>query len=325
MVANNPDVANLKWWEQPRAARKKFYDYRHETAVALARELGLKDIAEIMVAGWNEEECRCRGPGSSLEFQIYGLRRNQGNLRRAENLCHRRGGIEDRARVWFWFNGFTERKYRYNYFAETLEKYLKAMVVGERPGYGDLRFLMPWVVGMRSKRKRQSAQCEEAIGSDSWSRLRLLQDVGALRFTKPLVRDLLSADDEGKVAEQLFREGICLECFTPRETLLHLCSACPNDGKCVRLARLLLEVDGDICRKVDVNGYTPLVYTLFAHCWQGVNQMSARIISRRRGLERILLDNGCDPLHADRFGIHWKALEDQAGEFIRGWNDAQDS
>lgn len=307
------------WRENSPEEQARFYRERHAEAVRFAKEFGLDDMAKIIEEGWDEEEGRCHGSGSTLEYVIFGLKHNN-YMKDFSNLFEKGASEHDRAYSWFWFNGFNALKRRWNSFNIVLEKYIRAMVDKKGEGYRDIRFLMPWIVGMRFKRKQLAAACEDAIKKDSWSGLNIYRDIGVMKFTKPVVRDILRADNQGDVAERLILESKEFEkFFNPREALLHLCAACPNDEKCVRLGKLLVAKDPDICKRPDINGYTPLVYTYFIHRCAQMSGARGGVLGRRVGFERFLVDNGCDPDYKDRFGLSWQSLNQVAKEYISCW------
>ena len=298
----------------------RFYRERHTEAIELAKRFGLPEVAVLIEEGWDEQEGRCHGPGSTLEYLLYtGKHKNYQSISDFEKFLTGVGEESERAFSWFDFNGFVCESRRYNGFSQFLEKYIKATVDKQGEGWRDIQFLMPWIVGMRFSRKMFSVTGEEAIAKDLWSALNILVDVGAMKLTKPVVRDILRADNKGEIAEQLIlKDREFSKFFTPREALLHLCAACPNDEKCVRLVKLLLKSDPDIVRP-DINGYTPLVYMFFAHRCPQMCYRSRATMERRRGLEKLLIDHGCDPDHRDRFGISWSMLDEVAKDYIPCW------
>ena len=292
---------------------------RHREAISIAKRFLLADMVPIIEGGWNEEEGCCHGPGSTLEYLLWGSKHSQ-YIKDFEKFCTRVGAVRDRAHDWFDFNGFLDHKRSDTGFSMFMDKCIKAVVGGRRNGWLDLRFLMPWIVGMRLQRRLLPSVCEEALANDSWSALNILRDLGVMKLTKPVVRDILRSDNAGNIAERLIREDkIFGRFFSPHDARLHLCVACPNDAKCVRLGRILLAKDPDGCCRPDINGYTPLVYTFFAHRRPFMSRRTCFLGCRRRAFERLLLENGCDPDAEDRFGLSWRTLEPMAKEFIACW------
>ena len=297
----------------------RFYRERHRVAISIARKFLLADMVPIIEGGWDEEEGRCHGPGCTLEYLLWGSKHSK-YIKDFERFCTRVGDIRDRAHDWFDFNGFLDLKRSDTGFGMFMDRYVKAVVDGRLHGWLDLRFLMPWVVGMRLQRKLLPAVCEEALANDSWSALNILRDIGVMKLTKPVVRDILRSDNAGNIAERLMLEdGIIWRFFSPRDAFLLLCAACPNDAKCVRLGRILIEKDPNACCTPDINGYTPLIYTLFAHRRPFMSSHNCFLNRRRCDFERLLLANGCDPDHEDRFGLSWRTLEPAAKNFIACW------
>ena len=295
---------------------------RYREVISIAKKFGLDDMLPIIEDGWGEKGMFRYGPESLLASLLYACKHNE-SVKDFERFCTRVGDMRERALSWFDFNGFSDcRQIYWTTFSGFMESYAKAMVKREGEGYTDLQFLMPWIVGMRQWRRPLSSACEEAISNDSWSALSILKDLGVMKkFTKPVVRDILRADNAGNIAERLILEGKDFQkYFTPRGALLLLCSACPNDAKCVRLGKLLVEKDPDACRRPDINGYTPLVYTFFAHRRTFIYDINKyNIGKRRRAFERFLMDNGCNPDHEDRFGLSWRLLEPVAKKYISCW------
>ena len=45
---------------------------RHREAISIAKRFLLADMVPIIEGGWNEEEGCCHGPGSTLEYLLWG-------------------------------------------------------------------------------------------------------------------------------------------------------------------------------------------------------------------------------------------------------------
>lgn len=91
----------------------------------------------------------------------------------------------------------------------------------------------------------------------------------------------------------------------PREMMLFVCACCPNDAKAVALAEAIEMIAPGQAKSVDVNGWTPLFYSLFK-CKNFKN--GRRRFIQAPMLEKWLIEHGCNPRQKDKYGLSWVDL-----------------
>jgi len=223
---------------------------------------------------------------------------------------------EERAKYWFRWMGFGANTWEY---AAYFEDMVAAYVQLEYDGYKDVRCLLPW--NAFAKNISSSATIADIIKKEDLSCFDALVKAKRVKISRSLLRNLIAENNSGFLVEHIIlNHRKLLREFSVRELLFLVCAACVNEEKSVRVVRALLTVDPDACKVSDVNGFTPLVYTLYLHRSRNVPHEFHPFIKRRTALERLLIDNGCDPNSQDRFGLSFRTLADAGLEFLFQWS-----
>jgi len=251
---------------------------------------------------------------ANLGYVFLDSAKKEGEMRVAETLADRSRAVPERALAWIRWMGISQDPGRADgeshCLKRILELYVMCAAAVRDDGWREICCLVPWIGGMRKTNLKLSREFASALSTDSVSAFELALTLGMGKLTRHVLRTLIDADNEGRLLEHILeKHPEAFKLMTPREILLHACVACPSDEKAVRIVRALVRREPDLCRMVDRNGFTPLVYTLFA---QRVPLFDFRKrcgnIPRHPYLESVLIENGCSPHAKDRFGLSWSDL-----------------
>ena len=187
--------------------------------------------------------------------------------------------------------------------------YIKLLLSMDAPGAKDMRNLRGNIEKETSV-LRGNKMIIEALENDNFAEFILRCDIVGRELTRPIIRELIESSDYGNVCEGLIlRYPQTFKMFPAREIALAICACCQSEEKSVRLIRALAKVFPGISGIVDVNGWTPLTYTLFR---QKASGGYLRGVYRGKNdaptLEKLLIELGCDPNAKDKYGLSWREI-----------------
>ena len=186
-----------------------------------------------------------------------------------------------------------------------IEPYLNLLVSILAPGYKDLRNLS-LNLHMTESSERWPRLVSESMFKDAFSEFMIHCDLGGISLKRGHMQELFENEGMTNISIGLVKNAPWLRKeFPPREMFLFVCACCPDDEKSVRIAEAIESVAPGQAKAVDVNGWTPLVYSLFK-CKSFKNGRHRFVQSPL--LEKWLIDHGCDPTYKDKYGLSWRDL-----------------
>lgn len=224
-----------------------------------------------------------------------------------EDVSGRRFTNDKRAKAWLEFyriGGFRKNKLLLGK-AAWFEPYIRLMVSRREKGWEDFQNLVP-LSSKGSSIGNAGQSIAEAIINDDFLEFIMHCDLMGVGLTKSDIQELIEINDAGNIADGVIRKLPNLAMWFPRrEMLLYICACCPNDDKSVRLAAAIEAVEPGLAKSVDVNGWTPLTYSLFKkrHFKNG-----GHAFIKSPKLEKWLIEHGCDPDRKDKYGLSWRQV-----------------
>ena len=195
--------------------------------------------------------------------------------------------------------------------------YLDLYVSLRAPGYEIVRNMTPKIAGLVARRSRVGEKLEAAIRSDSVAEFELSRALEGFRPTKSWLRDHLAEEGCTAILEHLIRNvPETLKIFPADEMMFYICSSCSSVGKAARLVTALEEVSPGAIETVDVNGLTPLDYTVFRF----KNRVSDLPFCDDSPIDELvdrLVYLGCDQDHQNKYGISWRDVHGQFEDLDR--------
>ena len=183
-----------------------------------------------------------------------------------------------------------------------IEPYLKLLISLKAPGYEDLRNLNANLEEFRSLGTWDSLISDSML-KDSFTEFMLHCDLVGLELKRGHIQELFENDEMLNISLGVIKKAPWLRKeFTPREMLLFVCACCPSDEKSVALAEAIESVAPGQAKAVDVNGWTPLTYSLFK-C-KNFKNGNHRFVQAPQ-LEKWLVEHGCNPRQKDKYGLSW--------------------
>lgn len=310
----------IREWSIPCWLTGAGYDLSGESADAarVAQRMGFYELAQYVELGRSAGPTQ--GAAAKLGHALLCMNCSDEAVKAFELLTGRRTGtLNRRKKAWLLWAGFQTEAKQEECASRFVTAYAECMVAAKAEGWQDLKCLVPWISGMQKTRRKGVAALESTLVSDSGSKFELYSSLGAIKaLTRPMLRDILHSDDTGNLAEHVLKNRPkAFKLMTPREILLHVCMTCPNDAKSARIVRAVLKKDPDVCRRVDRNGFTPLVYMLLSHRHMtGYERYQFPEPGPRPELEALLIGNGCNPDLKDRFGLSWRELTERQSELM---------
>jgi len=192
------------------------------------------------------------------------------------------------------------------------------------PGYEIVRNRSARLVCAGDNKGKTDARVAEALKGDSVADFELLRKICGFKLSKGWLRDLLESRNNEAILENLIlNEPDVLKTFPAVEMLFYLCSSCRSASKAARLSKALLAKCPESARVVDVDGLTPLDYTLFRD--RNFSRGGLPFLlddDEISDLEKVLVGAGVQPGHENAYGVSWsdvRALMPDVSAMDREW------